>query len=37
VDSSGSGYEPMAGCCEHCNKPLGSIRGKKFRDKVSDC
>jgi hypothetical protein len=30
VDSSGSGYGPMAGSREHGNEPLGSIEGGKF-------
>jgi hypothetical protein len=24
VDSRGSGYEPVAGFCEHCDEPSGS-------------
>jgi hypothetical protein len=24
VDSPGSGYGPLAGCCEHCDEPSGS-------------
>jgi hypothetical protein len=24
---SGSGQGPVAGSCEHCNEPLGSIKG----------
>jgi len=27
LDASGSGYGPMTGCCEHGNKPPGSIKG----------
>jgi hypothetical protein len=27
LDSSGSGYGPVVGCCEHGNEPSGSIRG----------
>jgi hypothetical protein len=30
--SSGSGYEPVAGSCEHGNEPSGSIKGGKFLD-----
>ena len=26
LDWSGSGYEPMVGCCEHGNEPSGSIK-----------
>jgi hypothetical protein len=26
-DSSGSRYGPVAGSCEHCNEPSGSIKG----------
>jgi hypothetical protein len=32
MDSSGSGYGPVAGCREHGNVPLGSIKGGKFLD-----
>jgi hypothetical protein len=24
------GHGPMVGCCEHCNEPLATIRGRKF-------
>jgi hypothetical protein len=27
LDSSGSGYGAVAGCCEHDNETSGSIRG----------
>jgi hypothetical protein len=30
LDSSGSGQEPVADCCEHCNDFLVSIRDQKF-------
>jgi hypothetical protein len=30
LDSSGSGYEPVAGSCEQGNKPSGSIKGGNF-------
>jgi hypothetical protein len=32
LDSSGSGQGPMAGCCEHDNEPLGSVKGGEFLD-----
>jgi hypothetical protein len=30
LDASGSGQEPVTGCCEHGNEPSGSIKGVKF-------
>jgi hypothetical protein len=30
LDSSGSGYGPVVGSCEHGNEPLGSIKGGEF-------
>jgi hypothetical protein len=36
LDSSGSGQGPVAGCCEHGNKPSGSITGGEFIDTLSD-
>jgi hypothetical protein len=30
LDLSGSGLGPVAGPCEHSNKPLGSIKGGEF-------
>jgi hypothetical protein len=30
LDSSGSGYRPMMGSCEHSNEPLDSIKGGEF-------
>jgi hypothetical protein len=27
LDSSGSGYGPVAGCFEHCNEPSDPIKG----------
>jgi hypothetical protein len=27
LDSSGSGWGPVAGCCEHDNEPSGSMKG----------
>jgi hypothetical protein len=35
LDSSGSGYKPMVGSCEHVNEPLGSIKCGKFLDYLS--
>jgi hypothetical protein len=32
VDSSGLGCNPVAGCCEHDNESLGSIKGKEYVD-----
>jgi hypothetical protein len=32
LDSSGSGYGPVAGSCEHSNELTGSIKDGKFRD-----
>jgi hypothetical protein len=37
LDSSGSGYGPVAGCCENGNEPSGSIKGGEFLDSLSDC
>jgi hypothetical protein len=31
-DSSGAGKGSMAGCCQHNNKPSGSIQGGEFLD-----
>jgi len=28
MDSSGSGYNPVVGCCEHGNESSGPIKGK---------
>jgi hypothetical protein len=30
MDSSGSGEEPVASCCEHGNEPSVSINGGEF-------
>jgi hypothetical protein len=30
LDSSGSGYGPLAVICEHDNEPSGSIKGGEF-------
>jgi hypothetical protein len=32
LDASGSGQGPVAGSCEHNNKPLGSIKGQECLD-----
>jgi hypothetical protein len=29
-DESGSGWEPVVGCCEYGNEPSGSIKGGKL-------
>jgi len=26
----GRNYGPIAGCCEHCNRPSGSVKGGEF-------
>jgi hypothetical protein len=36
LDSSGSGYEPVAGPCEHGFRTSGLIQGGEFLDKLSD-
>jgi hypothetical protein len=30
LDSSGLGWGPVAGLCEHGNEPSGSIKGGEF-------
>jgi len=30
LDAPGSGWEPVAGSCEHSNEPSGSIKGQTF-------
>jgi hypothetical protein len=32
LDSTGSGWGPVVGCCEHGNEPSGSVRGGEFFD-----
>jgi hypothetical protein len=32
LNSSGSGYGPVASSCKHCSKPSGSIKGGEFLD-----
>jgi hypothetical protein len=36
LDSSGSGYFPVAGSCEYGNEPLGTIECGKCLDKLSN-
>jgi hypothetical protein len=36
LDASGSGWGPVGGCCEHSNKPSGSIKGEEFIDWPSE-
>jgi hypothetical protein len=36
LDASGSGQGPAAGCCEHGNEPMGSIKGSGFLDELRD-
>jgi hypothetical protein len=37
LDSTGTGYGPVAGCCEHGNELSGSTQGGEFLKYVSDC
>jgi hypothetical protein len=37
LDSSGTGWGPVVGFCEHGNKPLASMKGGEFLDQLSDC
>jgi hypothetical protein len=37
LDASCSGYGPVAGSCEHSNKPSCSIQGKERFELLSDC
>jgi hypothetical protein len=37
LDASGSGWELVAGCCEHSNEPLGSINAGSFFTSLVDC
>jgi hypothetical protein len=30
IPLSGSGQEPVCGCCEHCNEISGSMSGEEF-------
>jgi hypothetical protein len=34
--ASDSGQGPVAGSCEHSNEPLGSIKGGKFLESLSN-
>jgi hypothetical protein len=36
LDSSGSGLGPVAGCCEHGNEPLSSIKYVETFNYLSD-
>jgi hypothetical protein len=36
VDSSGSGWAPVEGSCEHGNKTFGSIESGEFLDQPSN-
>jgi hypothetical protein len=36
IDSSGSGWGPVAVTCEESNEPTGSIKGGGFIDQLSD-
>jgi len=36
LNLSGPGFSPVAGYCEHCYEPSGSIEGWKFRDQLND-
>jgi hypothetical protein len=35
-DSSDSGYAPVAGSFDHCNKLSGSTNGREFLEELSD-
>jgi hypothetical protein len=37
LDSSGSGYGPVEGACEHSNEILSYIKGSQFFDYLNDC
>jgi hypothetical protein len=37
LNSCGIKEGTMAGCCEHCNVPLASIKGTEFLDKPRNC
>jgi hypothetical protein len=36
LDASDSGQASVAGCCEHGNEPLGSIKGGELHTQMSD-
>jgi len=36
MGSSGSGYEPLAGCCEHSNEHSVSIKGGECINQLCD-
>lgn len=35
LDSTGSGYGPLAGCYEHCNEPSGYIKEGEFLERLN--
>jgi hypothetical protein len=37
LNSSGSGYGPLAGFCEHGNEPSGSMKDGTFIDLLNYC
>jgi len=37
LDSPGSEYRPVAGCCEHDSKTLDSIKSGEYFDQWIDC
>jgi hypothetical protein len=37
LDSTGSGKDPLAGSCEHGNKPSGFTGSKEFLDQMNVC
>jgi hypothetical protein len=37
LDSSGSGFGPVAGSCEHGNETTGSTKSGKFLDHLNEC
>jgi hypothetical protein len=36
VDSSGSAWDPMVGCCEHTNESSACMKGARFLDQLSN-
>jgi hypothetical protein len=37
LDSSGSGWIPVVGSCEHGNEPLGSVKYWEIIEELRDC
>jgi hypothetical protein len=37
LDASGSGKGPVAGSCSYGNEHLGSVKGGRILDQLSDC